>query len=94
MRIAQVAPLSSCPSQLSGGTERMVSYLTEELVREGHEVSLFASGDSQTKAYVRNRFEERFSAARMAHDYLALYGAVLYRSTMSAATTREAANAA
>ena len=51
MRIAQVAPLyESCPPQLYGGTERVVSYITEELVREGHEVTLFASGDSQTRA--------------------------------------------
>ncbi len=51
MRIAQVAPLyESCPPQLYGGTERVVSYLTEELVRQGHEVTLFASGDSQTQA--------------------------------------------
>jgi len=51
MRIAQVAPLyESCPPQLYGGTERVVSYLTEELVRLGHEVTLFASGDSQTAA--------------------------------------------
>jgi glycosyltransferase involved in cell wall biosynthesis len=54
MRIAQVAPLyESCPPQLYGGTERVVSYLTEELVRQGHEVSLFASGDSQTEAILR-----------------------------------------
>ena len=51
MRIAQVAPLSeSVPPKLYGGTERVVSYLTEELVRLGHEVTLFASGDSQTRA--------------------------------------------
>src|SRR5262245_46562162 len=51
MRIAQVAPLyESVPPQLYGGTERVVSYLTEELVRQGHEVTLFASGDSQTSA--------------------------------------------
>ena len=51
MRIAQVAPLyESTPPQLYGGTERVVSYLTEELVREGHEVTLFASGDSVTEA--------------------------------------------
>jgi glycosyltransferase involved in cell wall biosynthesis len=54
MRIAQVAPLyESCPPQLYGGTERVVSYLTEELVRQGHEVTLFASGDSQTKAMLQ-----------------------------------------
>ena len=51
MRIAQVAPLAeSVPPRLYGGTERVVSWLTEELVRQGHEVTLFASGDSRTKA--------------------------------------------
>jgi len=51
MRIAQIAPLyESVPPQLYGGTERVVSYLTEELVAMGHEVTLFASGDSQTSA--------------------------------------------
>src|SRR5439155_16950152 len=51
MRIAQIAPLyESVPPQLYGGTERVVSYLTEELVRQGHQVTLFASGDSQTRA--------------------------------------------
>jgi glycosyltransferase involved in cell wall biosynthesis len=51
MRIAQVAPLAeSVPPQLYGGTERIVSYLTEELVRAGHQVTLFASGDSVTTA--------------------------------------------
>jgi len=51
MRIAQVAPLyESVPPKLYGGTERVVSYLTEELVRMGHEVTLFASGDSRTQA--------------------------------------------
>ena len=51
MRIAQVAPLfESVPPRLYGGTERVVSYLTEELVGLGHEVTLFASGDSQTNA--------------------------------------------
>ncbi|MBV8280630.1 MAG: glycosyltransferase family 4 protein [Candidatus Eremiobacteraeota bacterium] len=51
MRIAQIAPLfESCPPKLYGGTERIVSYLTEELVRQGHDVTLFASGDSLTTA--------------------------------------------
>ena len=51
MRIAQVAPLfESVPPRLYGGTERVVSYLTEELVRQGHEVTLFASGESVTSA--------------------------------------------
>jgi glycosyltransferase involved in cell wall biosynthesis len=47
MRIAQIAPLIE---SVHGGTERIVSYLTEELVRQGHEVTLFASGDSKTEA--------------------------------------------
>jgi glycosyltransferase involved in cell wall biosynthesis len=51
MRIAQVAPLiESVPPKHYGGTERIVSYLTEELVRFGHEITLFASGDSVTTA--------------------------------------------
>ncbi|MBX6421764.1 MAG: glycosyltransferase family 4 protein [Nevskia sp.] len=51
MRIAQIAPLAErCPPRLYGGTERIVSYLTEELVRQGHQVTLFASGDSLTRA--------------------------------------------
>lgn len=51
MRIAQISPLiESVPPKLYGGTERIVSYLTEELVRQGHEVTLFASGDSSTTA--------------------------------------------
>jgi glycosyltransferase involved in cell wall biosynthesis len=51
MRIAQIAPLiESCPPRLYGGTERIVSFLTEELVRQGHDVTLFASGDSRTSA--------------------------------------------
>ncbi|MFQ3584518.1 MAG: glycosyltransferase family 4 protein [Cyanobacteriota bacterium] len=51
MRIAQIAPLhESVPPKFYGGTERVVSWLTEELVRRGHEVTLFASGDSQTQA--------------------------------------------
>ena len=46
MRIAQVSPLfESVPPRFYGGTERIVSYLTEELVRLGHAVTLFASGD-------------------------------------------------
>jgi glycosyltransferase involved in cell wall biosynthesis len=53
MKIAQVAPLyESVPPQCYGGTERVVSYLTEELVRQGHEVTLFASGDSVTRAHL------------------------------------------
>src|SRR5207244_11809553 len=53
MRIAQIAPLmESVPPRLYGGTERVVSNLTEELVRQGHDVTLFASGDSRTTAHL------------------------------------------
>jgi glycosyltransferase involved in cell wall biosynthesis len=51
MKIAQIAPLvESVPPQSYGGTERIVSYLTEELVRLGHDVTLFATADSYTAA--------------------------------------------
>ncbi|MCB1884713.1 MAG: glycosyltransferase family 4 protein [Geminicoccaceae bacterium] len=51
MKIAQIAPLTeSCPPRLYGGTERIVAYLADELVRQGHDVTLFASGDSLTAA--------------------------------------------
>ena len=51
MRIAQIAPLTeSVPPRLYGGTERVVSFLTEQLVAMGHDVTLFASGDSRTSA--------------------------------------------
>jgi glycosyltransferase involved in cell wall biosynthesis len=53
MKIAQVAPLmESVPPRLYGGSERIVSYLTEALVEEGHDVTLFASGDSVTAAHL------------------------------------------
>jgi glycosyltransferase involved in cell wall biosynthesis len=51
LRIAQLAPLyERIPPKLYGGTERVVSYITEELTRRGHDVTLFASGDSDSKA--------------------------------------------
>ena len=51
MKIAQIAPLmESVPPRLYGGSERIVSYLTDELVRLGHQVTLFASGDSVSRA--------------------------------------------
>jgi glycosyltransferase involved in cell wall biosynthesis len=68
MRIAQVAPLyESVPPKCYGGTERIVSYLTEELVHQKHEVTLFASGDSVTKAYLVPINEEglRLQGARV-----------------------------
>jgi glycosyltransferase involved in cell wall biosynthesis len=54
MRIAQVAPLQErVPPALYGGTERVVAHLTDELIRRGHAVTLFASGDSRTRARLR-----------------------------------------
>jgi len=58
MKIAQVAPLfERVPPIAYGGTERVVSYLTEELVRQGHEVTLFATGDSISKAHLVSTVE-------------------------------------
>ena len=57
LRIAELAPLyERIPPNLYGGTERVVSYLTEELVRRGHDVTLFASGDSLTSAKLVSGF--------------------------------------
>jgi glycosyltransferase involved in cell wall biosynthesis len=59
MKIAQVSPIfERVPPKAYGGTERVISYLTEELVRQGHEVTLFASGDSITKARLVSTIEE------------------------------------
>jgi len=77
MRIAQVSPLiESVPPKLYGGTERIVSYLTEELVRQGHDVVLFASGDSRTAADLVACCPEALRLARvqdtMPHNVLQL----------------------
>ena len=78
MRIAQVAPLfESVPPKYYGGTERVVSYLTEELVRQGHEVTLFASGDSVTKAHLvaacrRSLRLDKHCVDQLAHQILML----------------------
>lgn len=72
MRIAQVAPLfESVPPKLYGGTERVVSYLTEELVRLGHDVTLFASGDSVTGANLVPVCPEALRLNPNSQDYLA-----------------------
>jgi glycosyltransferase involved in cell wall biosynthesis len=72
VRIAQVAPLmESVPPKLYGGTERVVSYLTEELVRLGHEVTLFASGDSVTSAQLVPGCPEALRLTPGAIDHLA-----------------------
>jgi len=89
MRIAQVAPMyESVPPQRYGGTERVVSYLTEELVRRGHDVTLFASGDSRTSAKLvptsPAALRERFTLQEMRDVapplHLAMIGEVLQRA--------------
>src|SRR5580700_3633146 len=72
MKIAQVAPLmEAVPPKLYGGTERVVSYLTDQLVELGHEVTLFASGDSLTKATLEPVWPCALRLDRSMRDYLA-----------------------
>ena len=72
MHIAQVAPLfESVPPHLYGGTERVVSALTEELVARGHDVTLFASGDSVTSAHLRPVVERSLRLDERARDHVA-----------------------
>ena len=60
MRIAQIAPLTEAvPPELYGGTERVVAFLTDELVAMGHDVTLFASGDSVTSAKLEPMWPKR-----------------------------------
>ncbi len=71
MKIAQIAPLAeSVPPKLYGGTERIVSYLTEELVRQGHDVTLFASGDSITEATLVACSDVALRLNSAVHDHL------------------------
>src|SRR5437868_1837070 len=87
MKIAQVAPLwESVPPQLYGGTERIVSYLTEELVRLGHDVTLFASGDSVTSAELVACSRVALRLDDKVHDPIPYYMMMLDR------VRREAAN--
>jgi glycosyltransferase involved in cell wall biosynthesis len=78
LKIAQVAPLyESVPPKLYGGTERIVSYLTEALVELGHDVTLYASGDSVTQAKLRSvcpralRLDKHSIDANADHVFLA-----------------------
>src|ERR1700742_5232898 len=72
MRIAQIAPLhESVPPRTYGGTERIVSFLTEELVAMGHDVTLFASGDSITSAKLEACWPQAMRLDETARDYLA-----------------------
>jgi glycosyltransferase involved in cell wall biosynthesis len=80
MKIAQVAPLyESVPPKLYGGTERIVSFLTEELVRVGHEVTLFASGDSVTSAKLVACIPEALRLKEKCEDSLAPHIVLLQR---------------
>ena len=72
MRIAQVAPLiEAVPPKLYGGTERVVAYLTDALVELGHEVTLFASGDSHTKARLAPVWPRALRLDPTVHDVFA-----------------------
>jgi len=74
VRIAQIAPLfEAIPPKLYGGTERVVSWLTEELVAQGHEVTLFASGDSVTKATLEPVWPMAIRLDPMCKDWVAAY---------------------
>jgi glycosyltransferase involved in cell wall biosynthesis len=80
MRIAQVAPLyESVPPKLYGGTERVVSWLTEELVEMGHDVTLFASADSMTTAQLVDICPEALRLSPESVDYLAHHIVLLER---------------
>ncbi|MBA3563635.1 MAG: glycosyltransferase family 4 protein [Gammaproteobacteria bacterium] len=80
MKIAQVAPLiESVPPKRYGGTERVVSYLTEELVRQGHDVTLFASGDSVTSARLEAVVDQALRLDTTCRDPLAWHILMLQR---------------
>jgi glycosyltransferase involved in cell wall biosynthesis len=80
MRIAQIAPLAeSVPPKLYGGTERVVSWLTEELVELGHEVTLFASGDSVTNAVLEPCSPRALRLDRSRTDPMLAYAVMLAR---------------
>jgi len=85
MRIAQVAPLyEAVPPKLYGGTERVVSYLTEDLVRAGHDVTLFASGDSVTSARLVGCCKEALRLNEKCVDQLAHHIVMLEKVFVSA----------
>jgi glycosyltransferase involved in cell wall biosynthesis len=78
MRIAQIAPLAeSVPPKLYGGTERVVAWLIEELVELGHDVTLFASGDSRTRAKLVPVWPRALRLGRPRTDPLAVQAALL-----------------
>ncbi|HJW27260.1 MAG TPA: glycosyltransferase family 4 protein [Rhodocyclaceae bacterium] len=85
MRIAIISPLmESVPPKFYGGTERIVSYLTEELVHQGHDVTLFASGDSVTCADLRPMTERSLRLDPNCRDPFAHYAVMLDEVTRAA----------
>jgi glycosyltransferase involved in cell wall biosynthesis len=85
MKVAQIAPLmESVPPRLYGGTERVVSYLSEELVRQGHEVTLFASGDSVTSARLVACTDEAIRLSPAIKDHIPHYMIMLDKLRRSA----------
>src|SRR5262245_61821374 len=82
MRVAQIAPLAeSVPPKLYGGTERVVSWLADELVALGHEVTLFSSGDSRTKAKLVPAWPRALRLGRPRADPAAGYATLLQAVT-------------
>src|SRR5436853_7561016 len=80
MRIAQVAPLTEAvPPRLYGGTERVVHWLTEEQVALGHDVTLYASGDSRTSAKLDATWPKALRLAGAVRDPHALHVVMLER---------------
>src|SRR5690242_408463 len=78
MRIAQLAPLAeSVPPKLYGGTERVIAWLIEELVELGHEVTLFASGDSVTRAKLVAAWPQALRLGRPKTDPMAPHAVLL-----------------
>jgi glycosyltransferase involved in cell wall biosynthesis len=87
MKIAQIAPLmESVPPRLYGGTERVVSYLSEELVRQGHDVTLFASGDSVTSAKLVSCAAQAIRLNAEVKDHIPYYMIMLDKLRRSAAS--------
>src|ERR1700756_181796 len=86
MQIAQIAPLTEAiPPKLYGGTERVIAWLTDELVALGHEVTLFASGDSATRAPLEPAWPRALRLSRPRSDPAAAQ-ATLLESVASRAT--------
>jgi hypothetical protein len=80
MQIAQIAPLTEAiPPKLYGGTERVISWLADELVGLGHDVVLFASGDSQTSAKLEACWQKALRLDGSVRDPNALHIAMLER---------------